>query len=179
MNYPLDNPSFPGSPAGNSRIAEPYSDLSKLFRRRCRIIRAAVPRARIRHNPGVLHCIITYPLHYCVSGESEPYRAPDPGQTRPGRIGRVDGRRLNLGLGGMKIQFDVQSPNFRHVYVSKLPPIRKYRMDTWIANTRARADKRVRERVRRCDYIFIYAGDSITRALGSRVDDVERYNFSR
>lgn len=86
---PLDNPSFSGPPAGNSRIAEPYSDLSKLFRRRCRIIRAAVPRARIRHNPGVLHCIITYPLHYCVSGESEPDRAPDPGQTRPGRIGRA------------------------------------------------------------------------------------------
>lgn len=127
---PLDNPSFPDSPTGNSRIAEPYSDLSKLFRRRCRIIRAAVPRARIRHNPGVLHCIITYPLHYCVSGESEPDRAHRT-RARPGQAGSDEpgGRRLNLGLGGMKIQFDVQSPNFRHVYVSKLPPIRKYRMD--------------------------------------------------
>jgi len=144
---PLGNPSFPNPLAGNSRIAEPYSDLSKLFRRRCRIIRAAVPRARIRHNPGVLHCIITYPLHYCVSGESEPDRAPDPGQTRPGRIGRADGRRLNLGLGGMKIQFDVQSPNFRHVYVSKLPPIRKYRMDARIANIRARFRVRARTSV--------------------------------
>lgn len=102
---PRGNPSFPGPLAGNSRIAEPYSDLSKLFCRRCRIIRAAVPRARIRHNPGVLHCIITYPLHYCVSGESEPDRAPDsagPDQDQAG-IGRADGRRLNLGLGGMKI----------------------------------------------------------------------------
>ena len=34
---PLGNLSFLGPLAGNSRIVEPYSDLSKLFRRRCRI----------------------------------------------------------------------------------------------------------------------------------------------
>lgn len=142
----------------NSPITESRSQIRrKLFHRQCRIIRVAVPRARIRNNPGVLHCIITCPLHYCISGESEANRAPV-----RARIGRADGRRLNLGLkGGMKIQFDVQSPNFRHVYVSKLPP--RYGNIEWTHMNCARSAQAL---ARRRDYIFIYTRDLITRALG-------------
>lgn len=66
----------------------------------------------------------------------------------------------------MKIQFDVQSLNFRHAHVSKLPSIRKYRLDARIAR-RARAPT-----VRLIIYLYTQALDYI------RVQ-AERYNFNK
>lgn len=116
----------------------------------------------------VLHYIITHPLHYCSYVYIERWGCKEWVVSGSRGVGVGCDGWLSLPR-GMKIQFDVQSLNFRHAYVSKLPSIRKYRLEAWIVCTSVAPTLRL--------YIYTRCHCDYTTAR-IRVQ-VERYNFNK